>query len=179
MKIINSKRLSYSLMTRNDADVMFQINQDPEVMRYINGGKTTSKEDIQNIFVPRMERYRNEEKGWGLWKVSTLDDLEFIGFILIRPMGFFTDSPEYKNIELGWRFIRKYWGFGYATEAAEHIKQAINKVDDIKQFTAFAMKDNSASIKIMEKLGMKYIKTDIHKDPLGDEEVVFYQLMVK
>ncbi len=41
------------------------------------------------------------------------------------------------------------------------------------------MEDNLASIHVMKKLGMKYVKTAIHKDPLGDDEVVYYQMLVK
>jgi RimJ/RimL family protein N-acetyltransferase len=40
------------------------------------------------------------------------------------------------------------------------------------------MPGNAASINIMKKLGMSYIKTDIHRDPLGDEEVVYYTLEI-
>ena len=179
MLVKNSERLSYSLMTRDDAEIMFQIDQDPEVMRYINGGTMTTKEDVQNIYIPRMESYTDPSKGWGLWKITILKNSEVIGFILVRPMAFFTDSPEFKNLELGWRFTQKSWGFGYATESAEHIKQAMILSSDVEQFTAIAMEENLASIKIMDKLGMTYVKTDVHKDPLGDAEVVYYQMSVK
>ncbi len=176
MKIPNSLRLSYSLMTRDDADVMFQIDQDPEVMRYINGGKMTTREEVQRIYIPRMESYTNAEKGWGLWKILKLETSEVIGFVLVRPMAFFTKSPDYNNIELGWRFIQNSWGKGYATEAAESIKNAISESGTIELFTAFAVEANLGSINIMKKLGMSYVKTDIHKDPLGDAEVVYYQM---
>jgi len=179
MNASDSSRLSYTLMTKNDTDIMFQIDQDPEVMRYINGGKMTTREDVQNIYIPRMESYTNADKGWGLWKISTLTNSEVIGFILVRPMDFFTDSPEYKNIELGWRFTQKSWGFGYATESAEHIKQTILALGEVEKFTAIALEENLASISIMKKLGMKYVKTDIHKDPLGDNEVVYYEMLAK
>jgi len=179
MNIPNSERLCFSLMTRNDSEIMFHIDQDPEVMRYINSGKMTSREDVWNIYIPRMESYTDAKKGWGLWKVMTLNNNEVIGFILVRPMGFFLDSPEYKNIELGWRFIQKYWGKGYATEATESVKNAVIKNSDVEMFTAIALEGNLGSINIMKKLGMKYIKTDIHKDPLGDDEVVYYQMSVK
>ncbi|MGB0496258.1 MAG: GNAT family N-acetyltransferase [Kangiellaceae bacterium] len=179
MKIANTQRLSFALMTRDDADFMYKLNLNPEVMRYINGGVPSTKDDIKNVQIPRMESYVNEEKGWGLWIVSRIDNAEQIGFVLVRPMQFFTDSPEYKNIELGWRFTQESWGNGYATEAAENIKQALIKKGNIEKFTAIAMEDNLASIQIMKKLGLKYVKTDIHKDPLGDEEVVFYELSVK
>ncbi len=180
MIVKNSERLSYTLMTRDDGDIMFQLDQDPEVMRYINGGKMISKEDIQNIYIPRMESYTDPSKGWGLWKIISLKNSEFIGFILVRPMAFFTDSPEFKNLELGWRFTQKSWGVGYATEAAKHIKQIIINETDVETFSAIAMVENLASIKIMEKIGMTYVKTDIHRDPslpdIEDEEVVYYQM---
>jgi len=179
MNVSNSARLSYSLMTRDDADIIFKIDQDPEVMRYINGGKITTREEVRNVYIPRMESYTNAKNGWGLWKIAKLENDEVIGFVLVRPMAFFTDSPEYKNLELGWRFTQESWGQGYATEAANNIKQALLAKGGIVKFTAFAMEDNQASIHIMEKLGMIYLKTDLHKDPLGDNEVVFYQLLVK
>ena len=165
-------------MSKDDAEIMYQIDQDPAVMKYINGGELTSREDIENVYIPRMESYTNPNKGWGIWKISALIDAEVIGFILVRPMEFFTDSPEYNNIELGWRLTQKSWGKGYATEAAEQVKNAVIKIGEVKMFTAIAMEGNLDSINIMKKLGMKYIKTDIHKDPLGDDEVVYYQAAV-
>ncbi len=182
MKITDSERLAYSIMTRDDAEIMFQIDQDPEVMRYLNGGKMTTREDVQNIYIPRMEKYTDVEKGWGLWKVTSLKDKQVIGFILVRPMNFFTDSPEFRNIELGWRFIQKSWGFGYATESANAVLHAMIELGDVDSFTAIAVEENLASISIMKKLGMKYIKTYKHKDSslddINDTEVVYYQMLV-
>ena len=48
-----------------------------------------------------------------------------IGWILVRPMDFFSSKPIWHDIELGWRFLRSTWGKGYATEAAIHIQQAL------------------------------------------------------
>lgn len=176
MKVKNSTRLSYRPITADDAELLYQLDQDPEVMRYINNGKTTSMQEILDVYIPRLEQYRNLEKGWGLWKVSVIESGEFIGWILVRPMEFFSDSPQYSNIELGWRFFRSSWGKGYATEAAEAVKQSLQSLGYVRHFSAIAFEDNLASIKIMKKLGMRYLKTDIHHDPLGDEELVFYQM---
>jgi|GEM_PF-6471142 len=54
MEIKNSKRLSYALMGSDDADLLFELDQDIEVMRYINGGEMTSMQDIHHVFLPRM-----------------------------------------------------------------------------------------------------------------------------
>jgi len=163
-------------MGPNDAELLFQLDQDAEVMQYINGGKMTSREDVKNVFIPRMAQYTNPNKGWGLWKVMVTDSSEFIGWILVRPMDFFSDQVQWDNLELGWRFMRTSWGRGYATEAAQHIMHALNLNDEVKLFSAIAMPGNQASINVMKKLGMKYLKTYLHKDPLGDAEVVYYQI---
>jgi len=175
-----SKRLSYQLMTPADAGLLFQLDQDEDVMRYINGGIKTSKEDIERIFVPRMQSYTNEQEGWGLWQVKVAENQEFIGWILIRPMAFFCKTPELNNLEIGWRFHRSSWGKGYATEAAKQVMMTLIEQDvcnesKLKKFTAIAKQDNKASINIMKKLGMKYTKTEFNDDPLINDEVVFYQ----
>jgi len=83
---------------------------------------------------------------------------------------------------LGWRFQQAAWGKGYATEAAKAgISSFIRSIDFNNQqtkklFSALAVPENLASIKIMKKLGMTYVKTALHLDPLGDEVAVYYQL---
>ncbi len=178
MDVKNSERLSYALMGAADAGLLFELDQDIEVMRYINGGKKTSMQDVNDVFLPRMAKYTNAEKGWGLWKVTITDTDVFIGWILVRPMDFFNDQPQWDNWELGWRFNRAAWGHGYGTEAAKHIMSKLARSQDIQKFSAIAMPGNQASINIMRKLGMKYLKTELNKDPLGDIEAVYYELNV-
>ncbi|RHW77824.1 GNAT family N-acetyltransferase [Colwellia sp. RSH04] len=179
MKVNHSERLSYRLMDQNDGDVLYQLDQDPEVMQFISGGKTNTMDDINNIFLPRMEKYTCPEKGWGLWQVCDKSTQEYLGWILVRPMDFFSDEPKYKDLELGWRFFKKAWGKGYATEAASAIKNALAEQTDIDYFSALAVEENIGSINIMKKLGMTFLKKELHKDPLGDLDVVYYQMPAK
>lgn len=179
MLIRDSERLSFSLMGPDDAQLLFELDQDVEVMRYINGGKMTTMQDVHDVFIPRMAQYTDKNKGWGLWKVCLSQSQEFIGWVLVRPMDFFNEQTQWDNLELGWRFKRAAWGKGYATEAAQQIKSALIATQDISKLSAIAMPENKASIAIMKKLGMHYLKTDINKDPLGDEEVVFYEVVIE
>ncbi len=174
LTVKDTARLSIELMSREDADLLFELDQNPEVMRYINGGKMTTRKDLEEKMIPRMEQYRNPEKGWGLWKVTVKESAQFIGWILVRPMEFFSAEPELENLELGWRFKQDAWGKGYATEAAKAVMQALTDKGGISQLSAIAMPDNTGSINIMKKLGMTYVKTYVHKDPLGDLEAVYY-----
>lgn len=178
MQINNSSRLSYQLMDEKDKALLFELDQDPKVMHYINGGKPTTQKEIEEIYIPRMQSYTNPKKGWGLWKVNMLENNEFIGWILVRPMDYFGDNPQLDNLELGWRFMQKSWGKGYATEAALSIMNGLISNKSATIFTALAVSDNLASIAIMKKIGMNFIKKDLHKDPLGDMMVEYYALIV-
>ncbi len=176
MKINNSTRLSYRLMDSNDAEPLFRLDQDPQVMKFITGGEVSTREKIDSIFLPRMEAYRDEQKGWGLWQVTVTETNEYIGWVLVRPMNFFCDDVEYDNLELGWRFFQSSWGQGYASEAAQHIKNTLAQNKDYKAFSAIADQDNLASVGVMKKIGMSYIKTYRHVDPLFECDVVYYQI---
>ncbi|MGB1263019.1 MAG: GNAT family N-acetyltransferase [Cognaticolwellia sp.] len=177
MQINNSARLSYQLIDDNDGDFLFKLDQNPEVMRYINGGVMTTREDISNKFIPRHNAYKNADKGWGLWKVTVIESQQDIGWILARPMDFFSEQPIWHDIELGWRFMQSTWGQGYASEAAIQVQQALAALPENKAFSAIAMSDNAGSIGVMKKMGMDYIKSYIHSDSqLGDLSVVLYRM---
>ena len=175
MNIENSTRLNYQLIDETDSEFLFQLDQSPDVMRYINGGTMTTREDISQRFIPRLNAFTNTEKGWGLWKVTITETQQDIGWILVRPMDFFSEKPIWHDIELGWRFMQSTWGKGYASEAAIHIHQALAKQPENKVFSAVAMHDNAGSIAVMKKMGMEFIKSYTHSDSqLGDLDVVLY-----
>jgi len=177
MNIENSTRLNYQLIDETDSEFLFQLDQSPDVMRYINGGTMTTREDISQRFIPRLNAFTNTEKGWGLWKVTITETQQDIGWILVRPMDFFSDNPIWHDIELGWRFMQSTWGKGYASEAAIHIHQALAKQPENKVFSAVAMHDNAGSIAVMKKMGMEFIKSYTHSDSqLGDLDVVLYSM---
>ncbi|RDV24265.1 N-acetyltransferase [Alteromonas aestuariivivens] len=174
MEINGSQRLSYRFITAKDADFLWHLDQDEAVMRYITGGKKTSMADIHGVFLPRLQAYADENLGWGMWKVSLkASPHQGIGWVLVRPMGFFTSQRQPGNIELGWRFHRESWGNGYATEAATAVRDGQLKLG-IKQFSAIALPENRASINVMEKLGMSFSHHLHYQDAHFDEQVVVY-----
>ncbi|WP_041411484.1 GNAT family N-acetyltransferase [Shewanella pealeana] len=184
MTTLKTDRLVISPMTLDDAELLFELDQDPMVMRYISCGRKTTRDEIDNVFLPRLAKYLNLEKGWGIWKVfvysvensqHAIEDDLFVGWILIRPMNYFTEKPEFNNLEIGWRFKQSAWGKGIATESARVVvDHLVNTQVDIKYLSAIADEQNLASINIMKKLGMKFIKKISHPDVADDVEVVLY-----
>lgn len=175
LNILNSARLSYSLLNASDGELLFELDQDPEVMQYINGGTPTSRADVDAVSIPRMMSYRNPAKGWGIWKVTVTATDQYIGWVLVRPMHFFSDVPAWDNLELGWRFHRHSWGKGYASEAAHKIADTFAAFSEVKILSAIAVPENAGSIAVMNKIGMSFVKSYVHKDPLFEEEVVLYE----
>jgi len=179
MRILDSERLSYELMGQNDGELLFQLNQNPDVMRFINGGKPESMDQINAFYLPRLKEFTHEGNGWGLWKVLKKKDNAFIGWILVRPIDFFTDHPQFNNIEIGWRFFKDTWGKGYATEAAQNIVNVLSQTENIHFLSAIALEENLMSISIMKKLGMCFIEKKEYKELQGEHFTVYYQMTVK
>lgn len=176
VKVIDSERLTYRLLGSDDAELLYELDQDPEVMRFISDGVLTSKDKILNVFMPRLMSYTDPTQGWGMWGVFSKISGDYLGWILVRPMHFFSETPQFDDIELGWRFKQQSWGKGIATEAAKKIMDTLQEQTDIKIFSAIAVTENYASIRIMQKLGMTFVSSGIHKDPLGDMHVDTYSL---
>ncbi|MDI4667606.1 GNAT family N-acetyltransferase [Pseudoalteromonas shioyasakiensis] len=173
MNIARTARLSFRLMDENDAELLYELDNDPEVMKHLTRGKVSTMQGIKEVFIPRLNAYRNEQKGWGLWQVNIIESNEFIGWVLVRPMGFF-EQPDFSDLEIGWRFKKMSWGKGYASEAALAIAKAVSEPEEVKSLSATALKDNLGSIKVMEKLGLKFVKNYNHKDEQGELPAVLY-----
>lgn len=176
MNVGDSRRLSYHFITENDAEFLYQLDQDEEVMHFISGGKKNSRQAITDTYIPRLAAYSNQSQGWGLWQARLKsDNNRAIGWILVRPMGFFTGHRDDTNLELGWRFSKPFWGQGMATEAASAVIGALSELG-YRQFSAIALEENSASIKVMKKLGMKFCYKEHYADEVFNAEVLVYTL---
>lgn len=171
-----TNRLHFSLLSEQDAQLLFEVDQDEEVMRYLNGGKRTTMQTIVEVMLPRMAQYRSPERGYGIWQVRRHEDNVYLGWVLIRPMGFNTNTPSSDDVEIGWRLKKTYWGKGYASEAAAAVSNAVIASNSaISYVSAIAMPENAGSIGVMRKLGMQFIKRYMHQDALGEVDAVLYR----
>lgn len=91
---------------------------------------------------------------WGTWLVLLKTDGTIIGDI-----GFKGKPDETKAVEIGYGFLESYWNKGYATEAVEALIQWAWKTGKVGKIAAETLQDNEGSMRVLEKLNMKKIKT--------------------
>jgi len=80
--------------------------------------------------------------------------------------------PEFDEVDLGYRFLPNFWGKGYATEASHEILTYGFDELELKRIIAIAMKENKASLRVMEKVGMEFDKMAPYE--AGGEDVIWY-----
>ena len=122
------------------------IATDVEVMRYITGGVPWTDEQIQAFVNRQVKLY--SERNFCRWKVLRKPERKAIGFCGV---GFWRDAPD---PEIGWWIARKSWGQGLATEAARIALQHAFEHTGFDRIISVAQPPNTASIRIMEKLGL-------------------------
>ena len=131
------------------------MNADPVVMEFLTKPLTRVESDD---FVDRIEQ-SFDDRGWGLWAIEVVADGAFAGFVGLWPADFEADFTP--AVEIGWRLDSKFWGKGYAPEAARAALQfgfGQLALDEIVSFTAVI---NERSQRVMQKIGMS---TDPNED---------------
>ena len=92
-----------------------------------------------------------ETHGFGLWAVELRAKREMIG---VAGLTHLADGPE---IEVGYRFLTRHWGNGYATEAARaSIEFGLDELA-LNEIVAVTLSTNLASQNVMEKCGMTFV----------------------
>ena len=66
---------------------------------------------------------------------------------------------EMDEVDIGYRFLTKYWGAGLASEAARAVLDFGFRNLHLEEIIGLAVPDNAASIRILEKLGMEFVET--------------------
>ena len=150
--IIETDRLYMRELQQTDVDGMFELDSNAAVHQFLGNNPIKSKEEAAKVIDFVRKQY--EDLGIGRWAVVLKETDEFIGWSGLK---FFkeTVNGEKDFYELGYRFIEKHWGKGYATETA---KASITYAFDVlKQEKVFAMTElgHKASISVLEKIGFR------------------------
>jgi RimJ/RimL family protein N-acetyltransferase len=152
---LESDRLTLRYFTESDAELLIELDSDPDVMRYLSGGVPTPPETVHNEIMPVLLGLYEKWLTYGIFAAHDKTNKEFIGWFLLRPKA---EGPR-SEVELGYRLRKAAWGKGYATEgSAALLRKAFTELG-VQTVWAETMFVNRRSRNVMRKLGMTHVKT--------------------
>lgn len=146
---IETKRLLLRQWKKEDWKLFSNLNSNPRVMEFFPNVLNRSESDKM------AQRLQSQiaKQGWGFWAVELRDNSDFIGFVGLNKPTY--DLPFSPCVEIGWRLSDKFWGKGYATEAARSALEFGFTQLRLNEIVSFAPVINTNSINVMEKLNMR------------------------
>tara|TARA_R110000851_G_scaffold207537_3_gene359855 strand:+ start:5381 stop:5932 length:552 start_codon:yes stop_codon:yes gene_type:complete len=152
MKIhLETERLFMRDLMDEDVNGLFAMDSDPEVHKYLGNKPIVTLAEAQKYIDFIKQQYL--DYGIGRWAVVEMESNNFVGWSGFK---FVTDVVNGKTqyYDLGYRFLRKYWGKGYASETAiaslEHGFKELN----LEEIVGIADVAHKASNTILQKVGL-------------------------
>ena len=149
--MIKTERIYLERFREDDTDLLFQLDGDADVMKYITLGVSRTIEEVIEKSMPRILKSYQENSDFGIFAAYLNNSDKYIGWFQ------FEKDKEFKDaIEIGWRLKKQHWGNGYATELAIAFSEM--GIEMGKTIVARAMIENLSSIRVMEKAGLEFEK---------------------
>ncbi len=144
---LETQRLRLRLFTPDDVRAMYDLSSDPEVVKYAEAAPLKDLQEArEKLEAGPLSDYA--KYGYGRFAVEWKETGEMIGFCGIKYI------PEIDLPEVGYRYMKAYWGRGIGTEAARACVEFARHDLKIKKLVALIIPENTASIRVAEKLGM-------------------------
>jgi ribosomal-protein-alanine N-acetyltransferase len=161
---IETARLNLRPFTPDDVDDLFLIFGDPEVMRYISGGKPRSREDTEAGMLRTIEGWK--KRGFGFWAVTRKGHERVIGYCGLVPL------EGTSEIEVAYGLAKSEWGKGFASEAAQASLRFGFEELKLERIVAVVYQENISSRHVLERLGMTYTKNGHYYDA----DLMYYEM---
>lgn len=150
--ILETDRLLLREFVESDAEAFFQLNSDPEVLRFVPDKPLLSVDQARQILIVHpLADYGKYGFGRGACVLKTTG--EQIGFAGLKYL------EELGEVDVAFRLMRPYWGLGLATEAAQaSVRLGFTQLG-LERIIGLVMPENLASVRVLEKTGLRYTET--------------------
>ncbi len=156
---LETSRLVLRRFTLDDLQVVLDLDADPAVKRFIDNGAPVDPQEVAehlNWWLGYYDRF----DGYGFWaavekNAGAKDAGDFVGWFHFRP----SDGVGLREPELGYRLRQTAWGRGLATEGSRALIDKGFTEFDVERVYAETMVVNVASRRVMEKCGMRLVRT--------------------
>lgn len=160
-KILETNHLLLRAFDICDAENFYQLNLNPNVIKYTGNSAFKDISEARKFLENYSDYQRN---GYGRWAVINKSTNQFLGWCGLKY------DEDLDETDIGFRFFECFWNLGFATESAKAcLDYGFNELH-LKTIVGRAMKENMASIKVLEKIGLKFEKAF---DFDGQEGVVY------
>ena len=150
--ILETDRLLVREYVEEDAEAFFKLNSDPEVLRFVPDKRLLDVEQARQILIDHpIADYRKHGFGRGACILkSTGEQIGFAGLKYLEELG---------EVDVAYRLMPTHWGQGLATEAAlASVRYGFADLG-LKQIIGLVMPENIASVRVLEKAGLRYVET--------------------
>lgn len=154
MKVIETDRLLLEPLSESRLDEFVTLTADPETMRYWSPIGPFSRPEAERRFAEALARTR--EHGFGRRWIVSKDTGSGLGFAETKHFGSSCPEVSPDEVEIGWMLTPSAWGHGYGTEAGRAIRDEAFERLELDSLVAEHHPENTASGRIMEKLGMEF-----------------------
>jgi RimJ/RimL family protein N-acetyltransferase len=157
-----TERLILRRFTADDAALLFDLDSEPEVLRYL-ARTPPSRDEIERRILPEILAAYERDPRFGRWAALDRQSGAFLGRFGLGVVG-----NDDRTLSLGYRLRRAAWGRGLATEGGRALIDRAFAEFRARRVRAQTMAVNLASRRVMEKCGMRYVRTfHVHfDDPL-------------
>lgn len=162
--ILQTPRLILREIYISDAEAMFELNSDSEVMKYTGDVSFDSLEQTKTFIQAYPDYTKN---GFGRNAVILKETGDFLGWCGLKKL------PD-GTVDIGYRFLKRHWNKGYATESAKAMIDFGFKNYDLTEIIGNAAEENIGSVRVFEKLGMEFV---CKRDYDGLENAVLYRVV--
>jgi ribosomal-protein-alanine N-acetyltransferase len=152
--MLETERLFMRKFTPDDLPKLIELRTDPEVYKYLGGTRMQNPSALEKrlgFYIGCYDKY-----GFGHCAMHWKETGEMIGWSGLQPL---EDSGE---IEVGYGMARAFWRRGIGYECAKAWLEFGFEKANLPRIVAVAQPENIGSWRIMEKLGMRYEKNEIH-----------------
>jgi RimJ/RimL family protein N-acetyltransferase len=151
MTILETERLSLRELTADDVDFIFELLNEPAFLANI-GYRGADDREGALAYIENGPRASYARNGFGLYLVVLKDTGEPIGMCGLLKR----DTLE--DVDIGYAFLERFWGKGYASEAAAAVMTYGREMLKIPRIVAIIAPHNDASGRVLEKIGLRFDK---------------------
>ncbi len=166
MLVLETDRLLLRPFTTDDAPFVLTLLNEPSFLHFIGDKNVRSLEDArQYLLTGPIACYKQND--FGLLLIELKDSHTPIGMCGLLK------REELAQPDIGFAFLPDYWGKGFALEAATKVMKDARERLKLEQILAIVNPDNDASIKLLERLGLRFVrlKGDVNLYALPNQSV--------